>query len=221
GCRDRYWWRLVRLSQLLSNPGRSEHALRAREAVLDHRQQRIAHGECRQLLKSRLVARYLKTLPEGALAVDEGAVARAARYDGKYLLRTNTDLDPEAVVAAYKDLWRRARLPHAQVHPRPAADVSLDALPRPRAHHGVLLGAGAGERAPAEAPGAGPRGVLRRGAGRPRTAARRAGRPRRRGLPHPHGAARQGVSGLSGRRAAAAAAGSAAATRRDDPHRVA
>ena len=94
---------------LCSNPVRAEHDRRAREAVLDHLQQRIAHGEGKQLLKNRLVARYLKTLPEGALAVDEGAVARAARYDGKYLLRTNTDLDPEAVVAAYKDLWRVER----------------------------------------------------------------------------------------------------------------
>ena len=28
---------------------------------------------------------------------------------GKYLLRTNTDLDPEAVVAAYNDFWRLER----------------------------------------------------------------------------------------------------------------
>src|SRR5690606_29289363 len=31
------------------------------------------------------------------------------RYDGKYLLRTNTDFEPEAVVEAYKDLWRVER----------------------------------------------------------------------------------------------------------------
>src|SRR5690606_9958689 len=67
---------------LCYNPVRAEHDRRAREAVLDHLQQRIAHGEGKQLLKNRLVARYLETLPEGALAVDEGAVARAARYDG-------------------------------------------------------------------------------------------------------------------------------------------
>lgn len=94
---------------LCHNPVRADHDRRAREAVLQHLQQRIARGEAKQLLKNRLVARYLKALPEGALVLDPEAVARAARYDGKYLLRTNTDLEPEAVVAAYKDLWRVER----------------------------------------------------------------------------------------------------------------
>ncbi|MCV4608056.1 IS1634 family transposase, partial [Escherichia coli] len=71
--------------------------------------QRIERGQAKELLRNRLLARYLKALPQGALVVDADAVKRAARYDGKYLLRTNTDLDPEAVVRAYKDLWRVER----------------------------------------------------------------------------------------------------------------
>ncbi|MBJ3584180.1 IS1634 family transposase, partial [Salmonella enterica subsp. enterica serovar Derby] len=94
---------------LCYNPLQAEHDRQAREAALAHLKQRIERGEAKQLLRNRLVARYLKTLPRGALALDPEAVQRAARYDGKYLLRTNTDLDPEAVVRAYKDLWRVER----------------------------------------------------------------------------------------------------------------
>jgi len=94
---------------LCHNPLQAEHDRQAREAVLAHLKQRIERGQAKDLLRNRLVARYLKALPQGALVVDADAVKRAARYDGKYLLRTNTDLDPEAVVRAYKDLWRVER----------------------------------------------------------------------------------------------------------------
>src|SRR5690606_14192406 len=94
---------------LCHNPLQAEHDRQAREAVLAHLKQRIERGQAKDLLRNRLVARYLKALPQGALVVDADAVKRAARYDGKYLLRTKTDLDPEAVVRAYKDLWRVER----------------------------------------------------------------------------------------------------------------
>lgn len=94
---------------LCHNPLQAEHDRQAREAVLAHLKQRIERGQAKDLLRNRLVARYLKALPQGALVVDADAVKRAARYDGKYLLRTHTDLDPEAVVRAYKDLWRVER----------------------------------------------------------------------------------------------------------------
>ncbi|PTQ50825.1 MAG: Mobile element protein [Hydrogenibacillus schlegelii] len=94
---------------LCHNSLQAEHNRQARQAVLAHLKQRIERGQAKELLRNRLVARYLKTLPQGALVVDTDAVKRAARYDGKSLLRTNTDLDPEAVVRAYKDLWRVER----------------------------------------------------------------------------------------------------------------
>nr|WP_242822386.1 transposase [Thermaerobacter marianensis] len=94
---------------LSHNPLQAEHDRQARVTVLEVLQHRIERGEAKQLLCNRLVARYLKTLPQGALVVDSEAIQRAARYDGKYLLRTNTDLEPEAVVRAYMDLWRVER----------------------------------------------------------------------------------------------------------------
>jgi len=44
---------------------------------------------------------------EGAKAeIDEGALKREARYDGKYVLLTDGDLPAEEVALAYKGLWR-------------------------------------------------------------------------------------------------------------------
>src|SRR5690606_41266586 len=47
---------------LCYNPVRAEHDRRPREAVRDHLQQRIAHGEGEQLLKNRLGVRYPETM---------------------------------------------------------------------------------------------------------------------------------------------------------------
>jgi transposase len=38
-------------------------------------------------------------------AIDEGKVQRAARYDGKWVLRTNTDLPAREVALKCKQLW--------------------------------------------------------------------------------------------------------------------
>ncbi|MCV5111834.1 hypothetical protein OFM52_31750, partial [Escherichia coli] len=50
---------------LCYNPVQAEYDRQAREAVLAHLKQRIERGEAKQLLRNRLVARYLKTLPRG------------------------------------------------------------------------------------------------------------------------------------------------------------
>lgn len=54
------------------------------------------------LRKYRAVARLLAD----ALAVDRQAVRREWRYDGKYVLHTNTGLAPDRAAQAYKQLWR-------------------------------------------------------------------------------------------------------------------
>ena len=38
--------------------------------------------------------------------IDEGALKREARYDGKYVLLTDSDLPADQVALAYKGLWR-------------------------------------------------------------------------------------------------------------------
>lgn len=41
--------------------------------------------------------------------IDGHVLQEEARYDGKYLLRTNTSLSPGEVAAAYKSLWQVER----------------------------------------------------------------------------------------------------------------
>jgi hypothetical protein len=43
------------------------------------------------------------------VGIDQCALKEEARYDGKYVLRTNSQLDTDQVALAYKDLWREER----------------------------------------------------------------------------------------------------------------
>jgi hypothetical protein len=52
--------------------------------------------------------RFLK-VAKGALSIDPDAIERDARLDGKFVLRTNTDLSPTDVALAYKSLGRVER----------------------------------------------------------------------------------------------------------------
>ena len=49
--------------------------------------------------------RYLKTVGKDSLAVDEARVKEDARFDGIFVLRTNTDLNPVQALLRYKQLW--------------------------------------------------------------------------------------------------------------------
>jgi hypothetical protein len=49
--------------------------------------------------------RYVRVVG-GKAELDWGKIAEDARYDGKWILRTNTDLPPEEIALAYKGLWQ-------------------------------------------------------------------------------------------------------------------
>jgi len=52
--------------------------------------------------------RYLKK-GGGGYEIDRERVEKESRYDGKWVLRTNVDLETEEVVRVYKDLWKVER----------------------------------------------------------------------------------------------------------------
>ena len=52
--------------------------------------------------------RYLKK-GGGKYEIDRERVEKESRYDGKWVLRTNVDLETEEVVRVYKDLWKVER----------------------------------------------------------------------------------------------------------------
>jgi hypothetical protein len=82
---------------------------RDREAIVASLRERLARGE-KTLVAHRGYKRFLTTAGEHRFAIDEAALAAQARYDGKWVLRTDTDLDAAAVALKYKELWRVERL---------------------------------------------------------------------------------------------------------------
>ena len=53
--------------------------------------------------------RFLKTVGKDHFTIDRAKAAEDARFDGVFVLRTNTDLDPLAAMLRYKQLWRVER----------------------------------------------------------------------------------------------------------------
>lgn len=80
----------------------------AREAMLRYLEEKLASGGAKSLLKNKGYCRFLK-IKKGSVRVDEKAVAADARFDGKFVLRTNTQLPAAEVAQSYKSLWRVER----------------------------------------------------------------------------------------------------------------
>ena len=80
-----------------------------RTAILDGLRAKLAQGD-KALVGNSGFRRYLKTLSVEHFAIDETRVAEDARFDGLYVLRTNTKLTPLQVMLRYRDLLRVEQL---------------------------------------------------------------------------------------------------------------
>jgi hypothetical protein len=74
-----------------------------REAIVAALREQLRRGD-KALVGNKGYRRYLSGGSEH-FRVDEAKVAEDARYDGKWVLRTNTDLDSAEVALQYKQLW--------------------------------------------------------------------------------------------------------------------
>jgi hypothetical protein len=75
-----------------------------REAIVASLRDQLRRG-AKSLVGNKGYRRYLGGGDSPGLAIDEAKVAEDARYDGKWVLRTNTDLDAAEVALQYKRLW--------------------------------------------------------------------------------------------------------------------
>ena len=66
--------------------------------------ERLRSG-AKSLVGNKGYRRYLGGGDAPGFVIDEAKVAEDARYDGKWVLRTNTDLDAAEVALQYKRLW--------------------------------------------------------------------------------------------------------------------
>jgi hypothetical protein len=60
--------------------------------------------------------RFLKTVGKGRFIIDRAKVAEDTRFDGIFVLRTNTDLNPLAAMLRYKQLWTVERIFRTDKH---------------------------------------------------------------------------------------------------------
>ena len=75
-----------------------------REAIVAALRERLRNGD-KPLVGNKGYRRYLSGSDSPHFRIDEAKVAEDARYDGKWVLRTNTELDAAEVALQYKQLW--------------------------------------------------------------------------------------------------------------------
>ena len=74
-----------------------------REAVVASLREALSHGD-KSLVGNKGYRKYLRAGGK-QFAVDEDKIQEEARYDGKWVLTTNTDLPTDEVALKYKQLW--------------------------------------------------------------------------------------------------------------------
>ena len=75
-----------------------------RAAILESLGKALKSGD-KSLVGNKGFRRFLKTERGSRFAIDEKLVATDERYDGLFVLRTDTDHDAETTANVYKTLW--------------------------------------------------------------------------------------------------------------------
>ena len=81
----------------------------ARVAIVERLQDLLAKKGPKSLVGNKGFSRFL-SLDKGSVRINEKAVEADQRMDGKFVLKTNTELPAEEVAQAYKNLWRVERI---------------------------------------------------------------------------------------------------------------
>jgi hypothetical protein len=89
------------------NPHEAKKDAAARKAIVEKLEAQLSKSP-KSVVGNKGFARFLR-VDKNALSIDRQAIERDARLDGKFVLRTSTDLDTPEVAKAYKSLWRVER----------------------------------------------------------------------------------------------------------------
>lgn len=89
------------------NEEEARRAKAVREKVVADLTKKLSGGT-KELIGNSAYRKYV-TVEKDAICLDEKKIAAEAKYDGKYVLLTNTDLAPKETALAYKELWRVER----------------------------------------------------------------------------------------------------------------
>jgi hypothetical protein len=75
-----------------------------RQAITDALQEKIEKNP-KALIGNKGYRKYLR-INRDQIAIDQAKIEADARFDGKWVLKTTTDLPPEQVALKYKELWQ-------------------------------------------------------------------------------------------------------------------
>jgi transposase len=86
------------------NPEQVEHDRRQRGDIVAALREQLRQGD-KSLVGNKGYRRYLKVQGDSHFTIDEAKLEEEARYDGTWVLRTNTKLPTANVALQYKKLW--------------------------------------------------------------------------------------------------------------------
>jgi transposase len=75
-----------------------------RKAILEHLREQLQRGD-KDLIGNQGYRKFLQAGTGEGFTIDEAKVKEEARYDGKWVLRSNLTDEPEMLALAYKELW--------------------------------------------------------------------------------------------------------------------
>ena len=90
------------------NERQTEKDRRTRETILQALKEKIPQGP-KAMVGNKGYRRYLK-IEKNSASIDLDKVKQEARFDGKWVLRTNTNLSAAQVALKYKELWQVERV---------------------------------------------------------------------------------------------------------------
>ncbi len=85
------------------NPKQARKDRADREAIVASLEEQLKKGD-KSLVGNRGYRRYIKS-EKGAFSIDQQKIEEEARFDGKWVLTTNTRLNADNVALKYKELW--------------------------------------------------------------------------------------------------------------------
>ena len=86
------------------NPKQARKDAQDRQAIIDSLTEKVKTSP-KTLIGNKGYRRYLK-MERGSVSIDQDKVDYEARFDGKWVLITNTDFSAETLALKYKELWQ-------------------------------------------------------------------------------------------------------------------
>jgi hypothetical protein len=91
------------------NEDRAKRDRGDREAIVAALRDQLRRG-AKSLVGNKGYRKFLKTRSGGGFDVDEAKIQSEARFDGKWVLQTDTELSPAECALKYKELWMVERI---------------------------------------------------------------------------------------------------------------